>query len=458
MLDDPVDDLLDDILDDFTDEIKSTNKSFPLSKTSLKSSPINTNNENDEFLRSSVQLESDMVTLMKESLSVAAEVSDLPINNNNNDISNLDNTNLVDQNTLSQFANLLTNANNTNADNTTVTNEDEMASEFERLILQALTGAEGSGNGSNSSLNIESQVNNTPKKVSSAKDHVAQTMSRMKDSSKKVSKAEKNDAQAAAAASAAAGLNPLSLLTGNVDGLSDEALEALISQMAGMDPNLGAGGPGMGEGGFENVLNTLMSQLVSKDILLEPMIQLDEKYPKWLAVNKEKITNDEYIRYVAQHNVVKQIIATFKEEENTKNQKSLSVIPKDNKPIIEDVEDNKKESSATTSLSTQIMELMQKMQEYGNPPEEIMKELAESSGADANLLFGNNNIPSSNNKSTSNNEDPMAGIDSMLNEMLNGKNGIGANDEAMAKQFAEMLANNPGGAGGTPNPNDCTIM
>ncbi|PHU28473.1 Peroxisome biogenesis protein 19-1 [Capsicum chinense] len=66
---------------------------------------------------------------------------------------------------------------------------------------------------------------------------------------------------------------------------------------------------------MESILETMMQQLLSKEILHEPMKEIEERYPKWLEDNKVNNFNN-------------------------------------------------------------IVELMQKMQECGQPPNDIVHELA----------------------------------------------------------------------------------
>lgn len=104
---------------------------------------------------------------------------------------------------------------------------------------------------------------------------------------------------------------------------------------------------GMAEGGdFQNVLEGMMEQLMSKDILYEPMLDLQNKvpvlsfffsfmpmlnegrsvvgyinltcsvfmcvqYPQWLKDNKDKISAEEYARYEKQYGYVKEIVEFF---------------------------------------------------------------------------------------------------------------------------------------------------
>ncbi|KAG0267503.1 Peroxisome chaperone and import receptor [Mortierella polycephala] len=148
----------------------------------------------------------------------------------------------------------------------------------------------------------------------SFQDRVAKTMDKLKDSSEQV------DSQVA-------------------EGSEEALMAEMMKQMEGMS-----------EGGdFQNVLDGMMEQLMSKDILYEPMLDLKNKYPQWLEENKDKISSAEYIRYEKQHGYVKQIVECFE------------------RPDFDD----KSESRAKD-----VIELMQGIQDCGQPPADILSELA----------------------------------------------------------------------------------
>ncbi|CAK9180346.1 unnamed protein product [Ilex paraguariensis] len=52
---------------------------------------------------------------------------------------------------------------------------------------------------------------------------------------------------------------------------------------------------------MESIVETMMQQLLSKEILHEPMKEVGERYPKWLADNKTKLSSQEYERYSHQY-------------------------------------------------------------------------------------------------------------------------------------------------------------
>ncbi|XP_047330706.1 peroxisome biogenesis protein 19-2-like [Impatiens glandulifera] len=94
---------------------------------------------------------------------------------------------------------------------------------------------------------------------------------------------------------------------------------------------------------MESIVETMMQQLLSKEILNEPMKEIGERYPKWLEDNKSKLSKDEFDRYSNQYELIKDLNIVYETEPDN---------------------------------FTKIVELMQKMQECGQPPNDIVKELA----------------------------------------------------------------------------------
>ncbi|KAJ0962010.1 hypothetical protein J5N97_029838 [Dioscorea zingiberensis] len=94
---------------------------------------------------------------------------------------------------------------------------------------------------------------------------------------------------------------------------------------------------------MESILETMMQQLLSKDILQEPMKEIGERYSKWLEEHKDGLTQEEYERYHRQYELIIKLNEAYENEPDN---------------------------------FTKIVDLMQKMQECGQPPEDIVQELA----------------------------------------------------------------------------------
>ncbi|KAL8207751.1 hypothetical protein R6Q57_007163 [Mikania cordata] len=125
----------------------------------------------------------------------------------------------------------------------------------------------------------------------------------------------------------------LESITGDGFGYDDDAMmEDWVNQFEELT----------GSQELESMMEAMMQQILSKQVLHEPMKEIEEKYPKWLQENKFNQT--EYNRNFYQHNK----------------------LTKDLNTVYETVPGN----------FDKIAELMQKMQECGQPPNDIVKELA----------------------------------------------------------------------------------
>lgn len=94
---------------------------------------------------------------------------------------------------------------------------------------------------------------------------------------------------------------------------------------------------------MESIVETMMQQLLSKDILYDPMKEIGERYPKWLEDHKASLNKEEYDRYFHQYELIKQLNEVYENDPGN---------------------------------FTKIVDLMQKMQECGQPPNDIVQELA----------------------------------------------------------------------------------
>lgn len=94
---------------------------------------------------------------------------------------------------------------------------------------------------------------------------------------------------------------------------------------------------------MESIVETMMQQLLSKDVLHEPMKEIGERYPTWLEDNRTKLSSEEYQRFSHQYELIKDLNEVYETDPGNFNK---------------------------------IVELMQKMQECGQPPNDIVQELA----------------------------------------------------------------------------------
>lgn len=99
---------------------------------------------------------------------------------------------------------------------------------------------------------------------------------------------------------------------------------------------------------FQSVMEGMVNQMISKDVLYEPMKELREKYPKWLAEKHSTLPEEEYAKYIKQYDVVQKICCVYESPNG----------------------------GGSAEQMQEVVQLMQEMAEYGQPPQDIIKELA----------------------------------------------------------------------------------
>ncbi|KAL1857510.1 hypothetical protein VTK73DRAFT_8047 [Phialemonium thermophilum] len=124
---------------------------------------------------------------------------------------------------------------------------------------------------------------------------------------------------------------------------SEDFLAELLKQMqaGGLD----------GEGNeeeFSKMLLGMMEQLTNKDILYEPMKELDQNFPGWLDKNRDTVSKEDLARYEEQRTLAREIVAKFEE------------------PTYADSNPTDREY---------ILDRMQKMQAAGQPPADLVGDM-----------------------------------------------------------------------------------
>lgn len=176
-----------------------------------------------------------------------------------------------------------------------------------------------------------------------------QTMERLKKSGKNIDEQLKNDQS---------GSNPEDMLTQLLAGL-------------------GSGGSGDGEFDMSKLLTDMLEQLSSKEVLYEPIKDLNTKFPDYLKEKEGKIPAEEHANYTKQYEVTKEILAVF----------DAPGYDNDN-PAHRDNVNN----------------LLESLQELGNPPTELVGDEndfpgfgggngAGAGGAGAGLDFNSKDLP-----------------------------------------------------------------
>ncbi|GAA5983093.1 hypothetical protein JCM11641_004910 [Rhodosporidiobolus odoratus] len=196
------------------------------------------------------------------------------------------------------------------------------------------------------SLNTKGKAREAPRSSSSSpaappappasfQDVIAASMSKMRDSS--------TTADAAAESSRTAGQG------------GDAGMATMLAQLAGM-PDLG-NMDGSDEG-MQGMLDEMMQQLMSRDMLYDPLKELSDKYPAYLAEHASSLPPGDLERYNKQNDIVCAIVEKFEEP-------GADAQP----PYSPEEEENRSKRTEA------VVELVAKMNECGAPPPEIMGEM-----------------------------------------------------------------------------------
>ncbi|KAM3866486.1 peroxisomal biogenesis factor 19 [Diretmus argenteus] len=138
----------------------------------------------------------------------------------------------------------------------------------------------------------------------------------------------------------------LSGLAKNADNLQSTGLagDDLVKALEGL--GLDEGGEGGGEdGNILPVMQSIMQNLLSKEVLYPSLKEITAKYPEWLDANKATLSPEDYQRYEQQAKIMGDICKQFEKEE-----------------------DGGAEREGTFE---RILELMQQLQDLGQPPKEL---------------------------------------------------------------------------------------
>ncbi|KAK9827482.1 hypothetical protein WJX74_005027 [Apatococcus lobatus] len=122
--------------------------------------------------------------------------------------------------------------------------------------------------------------------------------------------------------------------------MDDELLRQLGA--AGL-PNLEGLGNGAGPSMEATFADSIMRQLLSKEVLHQPMQDIGARYPQWLADNRSKLSAEDIQRYERQQDYIRKVCHVY---------------------------DTRPDSFA------ELLDLMHEMQACGQPPPEIVDELA----------------------------------------------------------------------------------
>lgn len=146
--------------------------------------------------------------------------------------------------------------------------------------------------------------------------------------------------------SAAGGPAPAPFGFDPATAFGDADLDGLADQFAGM------GAKDTPE--MQSLMDAIMKQLLSKEVLYDPLREIGGRYPQWIEENKDRLGAEDLERYTRQLASIERICAQYDEAP-------------DDFPAL--------------------MGLLQEMQECGQPPDEIVQELAPG------MAFGSDGLP-----------------------------------------------------------------
>ncbi|KAI1178641.1 Pex19 protein family-domain-containing protein [Nemania sp. FL0916] len=196
---------------------------------------------------------------------------------------------------------------------------EDMQAQFEN-IFKGLGGEELSGSGDESG--------SIPKSAEAMAAELSQDASFQETIKRTMARMQASGDQATAAATA--------------EGSEDDFIAEMMKAMKDMP-----GGDGSEED-FSKMLMGMMEQLTNKEILYEPMKELNDKFPDWMEKNKETLGKDDLKRYQEQQILVSEMVTKFQE------------------PTYSD-------SNAVDR--EYIVDRMQKMQAAGSPPHDLVGDM-----------------------------------------------------------------------------------
>ncbi|RDA82646.1 hypothetical protein CP532_0121 [Ophiocordyceps camponoti-leonardi (nom. inval.)] len=130
---------------------------------------------------------------------------------------------------------------------------------------------------------------------------------------------------------------------------TDDFMSEMLRQLSSGELNADGG-----DEDLSKMLMGMMEQLTNKEILYEPMKELNSKFPEWFEKNRESTPPEDLQRYEEQQTLVKDIVAKFEESSYS-----------DSNPADREY----------------IVDKMQKMQAAGTPPSDLVGDMASAQDA-----------------------------------------------------------------------------
>jgi peroxin-19 len=234
--------------------------------------------------------------------------------------------------------------------------DDPAAAAFQQMLQKFVEGdGDNDGNIANFMQQVQSQLEETSG-TKSTKSTTTTTPDKVKKDSKETSSRTPDDGVESTIAAILGEMANASIDDNdNMVPEDDQMLHDMFQSMAsgqlpqGLQDLMNDDDPFPGENDLdpEAFMDGMMEQLLSKELMYEPMKQVTEQFPAWLETNKEKLTEDDWEQRNQQYKVFQELVQVYEQEDGDSKNKT-----------------------------ERLMELMQKVQEYGQPPAEIINEIA----------------------------------------------------------------------------------
>ncbi|CDO94315.1 unnamed protein product [Kluyveromyces dobzhanskii CBS 2104] len=144
---------------------------------------------------------------------------------------------------------------------------------------------------------------------------------------------------------------------------SDDVLSQLLDQL--VENGDGDGTDGADGEGMDNAILKMLSQMSSKEVLYQPMKQMQTEFTEWLELHEEDLEHKGMIEtYRKQYTLVNQIIDTFEKEDYT-NEKYHAEIA-DSLDELEQLGDSPVAKGSNTGAGTDMSELAKLLEIQGD--------------------------------------------------------------------------------------------
>ncbi|KAH9466448.1 hypothetical protein MJO28_000972 [Puccinia striiformis f. sp. tritici] len=230
--------------------------------------------------------------------------------------------------------------------------KDEDGGSFKKH-LEALVSGDGTLNGATDLLNVLNQkddpnLTDSSNHIPSDANDVETTKNFQEAIQETMEKLKQSDNSAKAKSGPSGG------------GDEDEQLSALFEKMMGGENGL------PDENQLQTILQSFMEELMSKEIMYEPLKDMNRLFPDWITENRAKLSKEDLNRYETQSQIIEQVISKFEDPKWDLEEKSGG----------ENFNIRQKE----------VIDLLTKMQDCGPPPKEILGDMPAG-------VFGEDGLP-----------------------------------------------------------------